>query len=316
MKKIVPACILTALLLCACTADFSATLTAYDTDNASSATLSVVLYSDAAHATEVTRDSVTLSVLGSSADITVSGLTENTTYYAVLESVDSEGVAGDPVDLGSFTTIWDEDVWTYYPARGTLEKGWIVVSNVTANGTSLSVAANSNKGDAEIPALDFTGGIRDGYRLVAVGDSAFASCTALTNVVLPATVTTVGGDAFRYDTALLSFAAPGPVTKNVMTKSSIESVNARSPPAIIPGRSIGSVTLKNAYIGDAPRSYAASITRSSKSWRRASTVMVTYDTQNVTCAMKMVPIPQPTPTAVNIISSEMPISISGMTSGV
>lgn len=194
------------------TADFSATLTAYDTDNAFSATLSVVLYSDAAHATEVARASATLSVLGSSADIIVSGLTENTTYYAVLESVDSEGVAGDPVDLGSFTTIWDEDVWTYYSDRGTLEKGWIVVSNVTANGTSLSVAANSNNGDTEIPALDFTGGIRDGYELVAVGDSAFASCTALTNVVLPATVTTVGGDAFRYDTALLSFAAPGPVS--------------------------------------------------------------------------------------------------------
>lgn len=193
-------------------ADFSATLTAYDTDNASSATLSVVLYSDAAHATEVARASASLSVLGSSADIIVSGLTENTTYYAVLESVDSEGVAGDPVDLGSFTTIWDEDVWTYYSDRGTLEKGWIVVSNVTANGTSLSVAANSNRGDVEIPALDFTGGIRDGYELVAVGDSAFASCTALTNVVLPATVTTVGGEAFRYDSALQSFAALGPVT--------------------------------------------------------------------------------------------------------
>ena len=194
------------------TADFSATLTAYDTDNASSATLSVVLYSDAAHATEVARASATLSVLGSSANITVSGLTENTTYYALLEGVDSEGVAGDPVDLGSFTTIWDADVWTYYPARGTLEKGWIVVSNVTANGTALSVAANSNNGDAEIPALDFTGGIRDGYELVSVGDSAFASCTALTNVVLPATVTTVGSDAFRYDTALLSFESSGPVT--------------------------------------------------------------------------------------------------------
>ena len=48
--------------------------------------------------------------------------------------------------------------------------------------------------------------------LVAVGDSAFASCTALTNVVLPATVTTVGSEAFRYDTALLSFIAPGPIT--------------------------------------------------------------------------------------------------------
>ena len=182
------------------------------TDSASSATLSVVLYSDAAHMIDVASASATLTELGSSATISISGLAEATTYYAVLSAVDSEGVAGDPVDLGSFTTIWDEDIWTYYSDRGTLEKGWIVVSNVTANGTSLTVAANSNKGDVEIPTLDFTGGIRDDYQLVAIGDSAFASCTALTNVVLPATVTTVGGDAFRYDTALLSFVAPGPVT--------------------------------------------------------------------------------------------------------
>ena len=194
------------------TADFSATLTSYDTDSASSVDLTVTLYTDAAHNIEAAHGTAMLSVLGSSVDISVSGLSEGTTYYAVLSGVDSEGVSGDPVDLGSFTTIWDEDIWTFHSDKGTLEKGWIVVSNVTANGTALTIAANSNTGDAEIPALDFTGGIRDGYELVAVGDSAFASCTALTNVVLPATVTTVGGDAFRYDTALLSFAALGPVT--------------------------------------------------------------------------------------------------------
>ena len=194
------------------TADFIATLTAYDTDAASSATLTVTLYTDASQMIDVASASATLTELGSSATISISGLAEATTYYAVLSAVDSEGVAGDPVDLGSFTTIWDEDIWTYYPDRGTLEKGWIVVSNVTANGTALTIAANSNNGDAEIPALDFTPGILGDYELVAVGDSAFASCTALTNVVLPATVTTVGSEAFRYDTALLSFVAPGPVT--------------------------------------------------------------------------------------------------------
>lgn len=194
------------------TADFTATLTAYDTDSASSVTLSVLVYTDAAHTVEAARASATLSILGSSADIAVSGLAQNTTYHAVLSGVDSEGVAGDPVDLGSFTTIWDDDVWTYYPDKGTLEKGWIVVSNVTASGTALSVASGSNDGDTEIPALDFTGGIRDGYELVSVGQNAFRSCTALTNVVLPATVTTIGQEAFRYDDALLSFVAPGPVS--------------------------------------------------------------------------------------------------------
>ena len=194
------------------TMDFTATLVSYNTDLASSATLSVVLYSDAAHTIEATRGSITLSALGSSAAISISGLDENTTYHAVLLGVDSAGVAGDPVELGSFSTLWDEDEWTYYSDKGTLEKGWIVVSNVTASGTSLSVAKNSNNGDPELPDLDFTGGIRNGYELVSVGQEAFAHCTALTNVVLPATVTTVGQDAFRYDTALLSFAALGPVS--------------------------------------------------------------------------------------------------------
>ncbi len=194
------------------TADFSATLMSYDIDSASFVDFTVTLYTDAAHNIEAAHGTAMLSVLGSSVDISVSGLCEGTTYYAVLSGVDSKGVSGDPVDLGSLTTIWDEDIWTFHSDKGTLEKGWIVVSNVTANGTALTIAANSNTGDAEIPALDFTGGIRDGYELVAVGASAFASCTALTNVVLPASVTTVGGDAFRYDTALLSFAAPGPVS--------------------------------------------------------------------------------------------------------
>ena len=194
------------------TADFSATLTSYDIDSASFVDFTVTLYTDAAHNIEAAHGTAMLSVLGSSVDISVSGLSEGTTYYAVLSGVDSKGVSGDPVDLGSLTTIWDEDIWTFHSDKGTLEKGWIVVSNVTANGTALTIAANSNTGDAEIPALDFTGGIRDGYELVAVGASAFASCTALTNVVLPASVTTVGGEAFRYDSALQSFAALGPVT--------------------------------------------------------------------------------------------------------
>ena len=50
---------------------------------------------------------------------------------------------------------------------------------------------------------------------------------------------------------------PAPFTNDVMTTSSIESVNASSPPAMMPGSRIGSSTLKNVYHGPAPRSYAA-----------------------------------------------------------
>jgi len=194
------------------TADFTASVTSYDTDAATHVTLTVTLYRDAAHSSAVDSISHDVVALGAATAFSFTGLSDGETYYAVLSGADSNGEAGDDVDLGSFTTKWEDVAWTYYPDRGTLEKGWIVVSNVTASGTALSVAANSNKGDAEIPDLDFTGGIRDGYELVSVGQSAFASCTALTNVVLPASVTSVGQDAFRYDDALLGFAALGPVS--------------------------------------------------------------------------------------------------------
>ena len=109
---------------------------------------------------------------------------------------------------------------------------------------------------------------------------------------------------------------PAPFTNDVMTTSSMESVNARSPPATMPGSSIGSCTWKNAYHGPAPRSYAASVILSSKSARRASTVIVTYDTQNVTCATRIVQNPHSIPHATKSMSSEMPMRMSGMTSGV
>ena len=194
------------------TAQFTAMVTTYDTDAADHVALTVTLYSDAAHTTPVAAISHDVSALGAATAFDFTGLAEDTTYYAVLSGVDSNGNTGDDVDLGSFRTKWEDVAWTYYSDKGTLEKGWIVVSNVTANGTALYVAKNSNNGDPELPDLDFTGGIRDGYELVSVGQEAFAHCTALTNVVLPATVTTVGQDAFRYDTALLSFAALGPVS--------------------------------------------------------------------------------------------------------
>ena len=51
---------------------------------------------------------------------------------------------------------------------------------------------------------------------------------------------------------------PAPAVKNVMTKSSIDSVNAISAPAMTPGMMSGSVTWKKARSGVAPQSRAAS----------------------------------------------------------
>lgn len=51
---------------------------------------------------------------------------------------------------------------------------------------------------------------------------------------------------------------PEPVVKKLTIKSSSDIVNDKSAPAITPGKISGKTTLKKAYIGDAPKSKAAS----------------------------------------------------------
>ena len=67
----------------------------------------------------------------------------------------------------------------------------------------------------------------------------------------------------------------GPETKYVMMKSSIDSANASSAAARMPGVISGSVTFKNVRVGDAPRSIAASSSVQSKPRTRAVTVIAT-----------------------------------------
>ena len=62
---------------------------------------------------------------------------------------------------------------------------------------------------------------------------------------------------------------PPPIVKKVMTKSSSESAMAMSAAPMTVGRMIGSVTVKKARSGEAPRSRALSTTRKSKLRSRA-----------------------------------------------
>ena len=78
---------------------------------------------------------------------------------------------------------------------------------------------------------------------------------------------------------------------------------------------IGSVTRRNVTNGEAPKSAAASSRRQSKPRMRAFTVVATYDTQNMTCAITMVTKPRLTSADTNKVSSEKPSTISGIVSG-
>ncbi len=68
---------------------------------------------------------------------------------------------------------------------------------------------------------------------------------------------------------------PGPDTRKVMTKSSMERVKANNPPAAKPGPRSGSQIRQMIVPQFAPRSWAASIMDSSKSCNRPNMTNVT-----------------------------------------
>src|ERR1700722_16524222 len=68
---------------------------------------------------------------------------------------------------------------------------------------------------------------------------------------------------------------PGPEVKLEITRSSQDSVKARSQPESIAGKMIGKVMTKNTFTGRAPKSMAASSSAVSKVARRELTITVT-----------------------------------------
>src|SRR5262249_24443999 len=102
-----------------------------------------------------------------------------------------------------------------------------------------------------------------------------------------------------------------PLTKFDVTKSSMDSANAISAPARMPGMMSGKVILRKMTQEFAPRSAAASSSDRSKPVIRARTVTVTYAMLNATCASSSVTKPRATLTVTNSPSSEAPSTISG-----
>lgn len=108
----------------------------------------------------------------------------------------------------------------------------------------------------------------------------------------------------------------GPATKKVMTKSSIESVNAMKKAAIIPGMAIGTITFLRTMDFVAPKSYAASIMVLSKSCKRVKIIIIVYGIENVTCATYTVKRLSWSLIVTKNISNETPMMMSGMTNGI
>lgn len=84
--------------------------------------------------------------------------------------------------------------WSYDPSAQTLTQGSVILQNVTANGTKLTIG--NNKSNATAVALDLSTGVADGYEIASIAASAFDGNKNVTSLVLPDTLVSVGQSAF------------------------------------------------------------------------------------------------------------------------
>ena len=92
------------------------------------------------------------------------------------------------------------DQWVYDASAKTLSRGTVVLQNVTASGTSLTIG--DNKSNATATAVDLSVGVAGGYAVTKMSSEAFRGNTALLDVVLPDTLASLGGRTFQQCTAL------------------------------------------------------------------------------------------------------------------
>lgn len=91
-----------------------------------------------------------------------------------------------------FSTAFAE--WVYDSTAKTLTQGTVVLNNVTATGTKLTIG--DNKANETAVELDFSTGFADGYQLNSIAESAFNSNKYVTKLVLGDTITYIGKSAF------------------------------------------------------------------------------------------------------------------------
>ncbi len=84
--------------------------------------------------------------------------------------------------------------WVYDPSACTLTCGTVVLQNVTASGTKLTIG--NNKTNTTATDLDFSTGVEGGYTVTQIAANAFDGNTSVTSLVLPDTLTWIGQSAF------------------------------------------------------------------------------------------------------------------------
>ncbi len=97
--------------------------------------------------------------------------------------------------LLAFASLPASATWTYDPSAKTLAQGTVVLQNVTANGTALTI--NDNRSNTTATDVDLSTGVADGYSVAAIAQTAFNGNSSLTRIVFPDTLTSLGNSSFR-----------------------------------------------------------------------------------------------------------------------
>lgn len=121
--------------------------------------------------------------------------------------------------LTPMTAFAAEGDWTYDAGAKTLTNDdGVVLTNVVANGTDLTIGQQTDDEDIDdVTTLDLSGSITgaDGgaYTVACLDEFAFYSCTDLASVALPAGLTSIYGYTFYGCSALMSIDIPDGVTE-------------------------------------------------------------------------------------------------------
>lgn len=164
-------------------------------ENATEMVVTFAAYADAEHTQLVSSVTGKISLEDISVPLAITDLNSDMSYYFTLSCVDNQEtpVEGDVLDIGLVNS------WVYDAEASTLSFGGnivsekIVLENVVANGSNLSIGNNQLCKSSEI---DLSCCILGGYKITSIESAAFKNSKILTSFIFPPETTIVKSSTF------------------------------------------------------------------------------------------------------------------------
>ena len=152
-------------------------------------------YADAEHTQLLSSVTGKISLEDISVPLAITDLNPDMSYYFIVSCVDNQEtpVEGDVLDLGLVNS------WVYDAEASTLSFGGnivsekIVLENVVANGSNLSIGNNQL---CKSPEIDLSCYILGGYKITSIESAAFKNSKILTSFIFPPETTIVKSSTF------------------------------------------------------------------------------------------------------------------------